>query len=117
MTEPTTTRELDVPLSTGELAALKDRLAVKYDQLRKVQDARHDLRGESRTLQRQLADLMLRIRSGVAPRMVECQWRANPETACMDLVRLDTLAVVDSRPMAPDELREAKQLRLVAEVG
>lgn len=47
------------------------------------------------------------VNAGVAYRDVPCSWVAHDASKTMRLLREDTRAVVETRPMAPDELQVA----------
>jgi len=108
------TRELFCQLTSDELLdfgkkmAERDReIAVLESKIDALKLNAKALRGEADRLGLDRSRLAIAIDSGQEPRDVECMWREPDDGFVMELVRLDTEDVVDTRAMKESEKQRA----------
>lgn len=115
------TKKLPVQLSNDEIRLKGQDLSRKLQELEDVDEARKEamrdykdridaLKGESR----RLAHI---VTEGKEPREVPCETVRNDDNGTIELVRLDTVEVIDSRPMTPEERQRPLPFPMVAHEG
>lgn len=104
------TRPLDVKLMDGELLAKLDELAAKLVKKEEVEDELKNVsagyKGQIKTLRQEIHDITKAVTTKTEEREVECEERMNFTASTVEVVRLDTLEVVESRAMT---LRERQR--------
>ncbi len=100
-------KEFSFELTDGEMREYAAQMANGVQDLeamkeeRKIEVKRRNV--EIIALQKQVDELAGKVVSGTELREVDCEWQKNFKDAMVDLVRLDTMEVVDSRPMNDEE--------------
>lgn len=105
-------KEIPFDLSDDEVREYSEQLARGIQDIEGMKEARKievkRRNAEILALQEQVDGLADKVINRTELRPVECEWRKIFETAQVDLVRLDTMQTIESRPMDEDE----KQLGL-----
>lgn len=100
------TRQLPVTVSGLELQKFSDELAAKGIRREELEAAKKDKAAEFKELIEDCASRMRHLQQVVNSReevrSVECQW-VEAQDLTMDLIRLDTGVIVESRPMTEQE--------------
>lgn len=111
------TKEIPFDLTDDEVREYSEQLARGIQDIEGMKGARKievkQRNVEILELQDQVDDLADKVINRTELREVECEWRKDFDAAMMVMVRLDTLEIVDSRPMDEDE----KQLGLPMQDG
>ena len=114
----TETRQLEVKLSEDEVASKALQLARTLEEISDIEkQAKESARkfGEQLKTRRSSVELLARaVTSRKERRPVVVSERADERRFCVEIVRHDTMEVIDSRPMSTDEMEEARQGSLFA---
>ena len=110
------TIRLPVKLNEPEVAERADELArtiAKRDSVEALaKDESRRAKDEVKEMDERIGDLAGIVRDKVESRPVDTRWEPELERRLYRRVRLDTLEVVESRPMTTTELEEESQARL-----
>jgi hypothetical protein len=100
-------REFPFDLTDDEVREYSEQMARGVQDLEAMKESKRvecKRRGdEIKVLQEQVNDLAGKVDSGVEMREVNCEWQKNHTEATMELTRLDTMMVIESRPMDDEE--------------
>lgn len=103
------TRNLPVELTKDEIRLRGEELARKHAEWDEVESARKaadkEAKGKLERIEAESKELANNIRTGREYRDIEVREVKNTDTLTMDLVRVDTGEVVESRPLRADELQ------------
>jgi len=101
---------LECPLNPEEVLANSHKLAeASLDKIRveaEKKEANAEFGSQLKDLSKEIERLSKAMQDGFEEREVECDYRKNPEAGVMETIRLDTMAVIDSRPLEGNELNE-----------
>ena len=109
-------RNLPVALTDREVQSKGEEVAALVAQIggteARRQEVSKQLKADLDALEQRVRLLAAEIRRRSEDRPVEVAERASPDRAVLELYRLDTLEVVEQRPMSASELADARQVRL-----
>jgi len=112
------TRKLPVDLSMEEMVSKSRALAAKMAERDEKEDAGKEaasvLRKLLKNMDGDIKKAAKMIVDGTEDRMVDVMLRPNPQRTTIELIRLDTGVVVESRPMNADEREAHRQGTLQA---
>ncbi len=110
------TRSLPVRLTDREVQAKGEEVAALVAKIGDVEAHRQEvtkvLKADLDALEERVRKLAYEIRSRSEQRPVEVTERSLSDRAVVELYRLDSLEVVEARPMTAAELADARQVRL-----
>jgi len=103
------TRNLPVQLSKDEIRLRGEELARKHAEYDDVESARkasqQESKGKLERIEAESRELANTIRTGREYREIEVREVKNVDNLSMDLVRVDTGEIIESRPLRADELQ------------
>jgi hypothetical protein len=104
---PKFTKKFSLPIDQARLADLGKEQARIFGKIEEVEQEKRlasaEYNGKLKTLYADLGTVALAVRTGTEEREVECEWRPHPDRPFMMLWRLDTLEVLEERPMSDAE--------------
>lgn len=105
-------RPLECKLSAAEFNDRSDKMAAAELLIEQLKEQRKGVNGKIAAAATERARLAHIIESQIEVRAVECEWRDDLRQNLKRLVRLDTNAEVDSRPLTADDLQQDLSLAL-----
>lgn len=112
-------RALPVRLTDDERLEFGKRLAEELSNLYAMEDNKKSVASklgkEIETQEELVNKIRYKVASGTEDRPIDCHEDPNVELRTMELVRMDTGKVIESRPMSSEELNKARQKELPLE--
>lgn len=100
-------KTVKVEVSKAGVSSAKDRLAAAYLELLEIKQEKassnQDLNKRLKDARKEMRELVALISTGQREETVECEERFNGKRKVMETVRVDTGAVLDSRPPTAEE--------------
>lgn len=109
-------RELMCKLTEGEIIARGDEMAKAELEIDRLKETRRGVNGQIADLSTRRNKLATIIEEGEEARAVDCTWIEDFAKNVVRLVRQDTGAEVDTRPMTADDRQESLGLEAVDDV-
>lgn len=105
--ETVTSRKLPVDLSTMEVRERSLELSSKIAEARALEARRKaaasEFKASDQEIRARIDELAESVKSGRESRQVECRWSRNESLGRMELARMDTGEVIESRALTPEE--------------